>query len=169
MLQLYKYTEHTPGMRCGFCPGCTTATVLLPLLWSWGLLATVIHWFWPSYTMSCSHCRAVSPNNGPQRMHLSFNWAFFKFIYLVCGANKCSLPSPITFCVLLSLCCSPTQPYMWHPRPHTKRGHSRLTVQHGGQDPIQLWVRFCPGRTQHPHMYCVSWQWSAVGLPFAVL
>lgn len=74
---------------------------------------------------------------------------------------------PLTLC--FSLCCSPAEPYVRHPGAHTKWSHPWLAVQHGGQNPIQLRVRFCIGRTQYPHMYCVTWQRSTVGLPVTVL
>lgn len=73
----------------------------------------------------------------------------------------------LTLC--FSLCFSPAEPYVWHPGAHTKWSHPWLAVQHGGQNPIQLRVRFCIGRTRYPHMYCVTWQRSTVGLPITVL
>lgn len=67
------------------------------------------------------------------------------------------------------LCFSPAESHMWHPGPHTKWSHSWLALQHGGQNPIQLRVRLRVGRTQHPHMYCITWQRSTVGLPITLL
>lgn len=64
---------------------------------------------------------------------------------------------------------SPAEPHMRHPGPYSKWSHSWLALQHGGQNPIQLRVRLRIGRTQHPHMHCVTWQWSTVGLPITFL
>lgn len=77
---------------------------------------------------------------------------------------KCS---SLIFC--FPLCFSSAEPHVWHPGPHTKWSHPWLALQHGGQNPIQLRVRLRAGRTQHPHMYRITWQRCTVGLPITLL